>query len=178
MRRPIIAMQQQQPPTHHRNPPRRLRSSSRIRQQQPAAALLLVGLTLLLPLLYGAASSRCANAMPLAGSRRQQQQPMPTAFLQPLRTPIQRPQRAWTRPSSPSSAAADPASGSALAAKGGGGKGGGGGVGREELKNAMVAEGLEEILAARAVEAADKAVVTWETQVGPWCVYVGWFNQS
>lgn len=57
----------------------------------------------------------------------------------------------------------------ALAAKGkgggGGGKGGGGGMGREELKNALVAEGLEEILAARAVEAADKAVATWETQV-------------
>lgn len=57
----------------------------------------------------------------------------------------------------------------ALAAKGkgggGGGKGGGGGMGREELKNALVAEGLEEILAARVVEAADKAVATWETQV-------------
>lgn len=39
-------------------------------------------------------------------------------------------------------------------------------MGREELKNALVAEGLEEILAARAVEAADKAVATWDTQVG------------
>lgn len=38
-------------------------------------------------------------------------------------------------------------------------------MGREELKNALVAEGLEEILAARAVEAAEKAVATWDTQV-------------
>lgn len=69
-------------------------------------------------------------------------------------------QRAWTGSSSSSPRVHTT---TAISAKG---KGGGVGMGREELKNALVAEGLEEILAARAVEAADKAVSTWETQVG------------
>lgn len=43
--------------------------------------------------------------------------------------------------------------------------GGGNSLNREELRKALVAEGLEDILAARAVEAADKAISIWDTQV-------------
>lgn len=42
----------------------------------------------------------------------------------------------------------------------------GGNPSREELRKAAVAEGVEDILASKAVEAAEKAVKTWEMQVG------------
>ncbi|EWM21747.1 photosystem ii s4 domain protein [Nannochloropsis gaditana] len=47
--------------------------------------------------------------------------------------------------------------------------GGGNSVNREELRKSLVAEGLDDILAARAVEAADKAVSIWEMQVIDFC---------
>jgi len=47
--------------------------------------------------------------------------------------------------------------------------GGGNSLNREELRKSLVAEGVEDILAARAVEAADKALTNWETQVLEFC---------
>jgi hypothetical protein len=36
---------------------------------------------------------------------------------------------------------------------------------REELKKSAISEGVEEILASRALEASERAVKTWEMQV-------------
>lgn len=47
--------------------------------------------------------------------------------------------------------------------------GGGNSLNREELRKSLVAEGVEDILAARAVEAADKALTNWEMQVLEFC---------
>ena len=44
----------------------------------------------------------------------------------------------------------------------------GGVVPREDLKRAAVAEGIEELLAVRVIEAAEKAVTQWEMQVSCW----------
>jgi len=47
--------------------------------------------------------------------------------------------------------------------------GGGNSLNRDELRKSLVAEGVEDILAARAVEAADKALTNWEMQVLEFC---------
>jgi len=41
----------------------------------------------------------------------------------------------------------------------------GGSLPREELKKAAVGEGLDELLAVRVIEAAEKALSQWEMQV-------------